>query len=185
MASAWRPRLSRAGLAPGFAGSTGQGLIHLIGHSHGSKVPTVAALNLQKANVPEWRRLTTRQPRGGSLHPDRRLFGTVGIHLAGFADAENYLWYYLAQMNLSRTPVTNRVDTNNTTFVDNYYSTQGVGVAGLGGLNVSALRHSFTNPSSVVDTQLNPQTLYGQISSSNAFGAIDTLLLTWLSTGVV
>ena len=84
-------------LSPGFF--SGQGLIHLMGHSHGSKVATVAALTLQQQGVPVAQLTLFESPESGPS-----LFGQ-NTYVAGLGGGENFLWYYLSQMNISTTPV--------------------------------------------------------------------------------
>ena len=154
----------------------GEGLIHLLGHSHGSKVATVAALALQDAGVPVAQLTTFESPEAGPA------FGSLNAHLASFGNAQNYLWYYLRQMNLSRTPVqvNTRTPTAPTggkfpTFVDNYFSHEGFGSA-LGGVDVSGFDGNFGGDlKPIVDTQFLAEQLYGGVSASNPLGALGVL----------
>jgi hypothetical protein len=151
----------------------GEGLIHLLGHSHGSKVATVAALALQEAGVPVSQLSLFESPEGGPA------FSSVDAHLASFGNAQNYLWYYLRQMNLSRTPVQvgTRTPTAPTggkypTFVDNYFSHEGFGSA-LGGVDVSGFGGGNLAP--IVDVEFFAEQLYGGLNASNPLGALDVL----------
>ena len=148
----------------------GEGLIHLLGHSHGSKVATVAALALQDAGVPVAQLTTFESPEAGPA------FGSINAHLASFGNAQNYLWYYMRQMNLSRTPVQvgTRTPTAPTggkypTFVDNDFSHEGFGSA-LGGVNVSGFGGGNLTP--IVDVQFFAEQLYGGLNASNPLGAL-------------
>jgi len=166
-------------LAPGFfseGSSDGQGLLHLIGHSHGSKVATVAALALQQADVPVAQLTTLESPEGGPQLTE--LGQTLNAHLPNLGGAENFLWYYMRQMNLSRTPVAGTRGSTNSTFVDNYFSTQGFGTA-LGGFNgLGAFGSNTKNDdlSSIVDAQMHPEVLYGGVDLSNPSTALPTLI---------
>ena len=85
-------------LSPGFF--PGLGLIHILGHSHGSKVATVATQALQLAGIPVSHLTLLESPEGGPT------FGGSSLHASGLGNAENFNWYYLHQLNLTRTPVT-------------------------------------------------------------------------------
>ncbi|MBM4071786.1 MAG: DUF4214 domain-containing protein [Planctomycetes bacterium] len=160
-------------LTPGFFGITGEGLIHILGHSHGSKVATVATLALQQATVPVTQLTTLESPEAG---PFVSLAGiTAGVHLPAFGGAQNFLWYYMRQMNLSRTPVTGTRTATNSTFIDNYYSKQGFGAVFGGFSGLSSFGPGADNLTSIVDTELRPEVLYGGFSASNPFGAQETL----------
>ncbi|MDR3621985.1 MAG: DUF4214 domain-containing protein [Paludisphaera borealis] len=166
-------------LAPGFftyGESTGGGLIHILGHSHGSKVATVATLALQQANVPVAQLTTLESPEAGPQLTEAGL--TINTHLPNLGGGENFLWYYMRQMNLSRTPVTGSRGSTNSTFVDNYFSTEGFGTA-LGaftGLNAFGSNTKNNSLSSVVDAQMHPEILYGGVDISNPATAYPTLI---------
>ncbi len=160
-------------LSPGFFGATGQGLIHLLGHSHGSKVATVATLALQQASVPVAQLTTLESPEGGPFVTAEGL--TAGVHMPNFGGAENFLWYYMRQMNLSRNPVgAGRVSTN-ATFIDNYYSKEGFGSPFGGFTGMSSFGPGADNLSSVVDVEMRPEILYGGFSASNPVGGLEGL----------
>jgi hypothetical protein len=166
-------------LAPGFfsnGASDGQGLIHLIGHSHGSKVATVAALALQQANVPVAQLTTLESPEGGPQLTE--LGQTLNAHLPNLGGAENFLWYYMRQMNLSRTPVAGGRGSTNSTFIDNYFSTQGFDTAlgGFTGLSAFGSNTKNDNLSSIVDAQMHPEVLYGGVNISDPSTALPTLI---------
>jgi pimeloyl-ACP methyl ester carboxylesterase len=135
-----------------------QGLIHLMGHSHGAKVATVAALTLQQASVPVTQLTLLESPEDG---PDIQApLPALGyLHAAGLGSAQNFLWYYLSQMQLSADPLggTTRTPTNKT-FVDSYYSSYGFG-APLGGFLAAT-------QTGLVDVNLHPEILYGLPTTS-------------------
>jgi pimeloyl-ACP methyl ester carboxylesterase len=76
-------------LAPGYAG--GLGKVHLIGHSHGARVATVAALALQQAAATKPRFDVVRQL---TLLDSPESTGTSTI------GAANFDWWYLAQLKM-------------------------------------------------------------------------------------
>jgi hypothetical protein len=80
-------------------GGDGAPKVHLVGHSHGSKVATVAALSLHQAGHVVEQLSVLDSPES---------YSTVKI------DANNLLWYYLQQIEPGRT--------GGTTFVDNHIS---------------------------------------------------------------
>lgn len=92
------------------------GELHLIGHSHGSKVATVAAYALQRSGHPVDQLTILDSPENT---------------LADLGNATNFDWYYLQKMNLSRTPLNGRVST----FVDNYVSEFGTRLGVFPGTN--------------------------------------------------
>ena len=168
----------RAALAPNFfttgSGGTGSGLVHIMGHSHGSKVAVVAALALQQASVPVAQLTTLESPEAGPIIP---AFGaSLYTNLAGFGGAENFNWYYLDQMAISHTPVgPNRLSTNST-FVDNYFASSGVGAA-FTGFNLSnfPIPNSQNSLSNIVDVEFQPAPLVGSFSVSSPVGAVGTI----------
>jgi len=84
-------------------GSDFDGKLHLMGHSHGSKVATLAAVALtQEGRTVD--QLTT--------------FDSPEIAATDELNASNFLWNYFPQLNVSKTP-------GEGTFVDNYYSAFG------------------------------------------------------------
>ena len=169
----------RAALAPNFfttsSGGTGGGLIHLMGHSHGSKVVTVAALALQQASVPVAQLTTLESPEAGPSI-NNAFFGTVYTNLAGFGSAENNDWYYMDQMNISHTPVgLNRTSTNST-FVDNYFANSGLGAAFTGyNLTNFPIPNSKNSLSNIVDVEFQLTPLVGTPSISSPQGAVATV----------
>ncbi|MFO0841684.1 MAG: DUF4214 domain-containing protein [Gemmataceae bacterium] len=134
-------------LAPSFF--LNKGLMHLLGHSHGSKVATVAALALQQAGVAVSHLTAMESPEDGP-----NLILALG-HVPGLVGAQNFLWYYLQQMALGQTPVgPNRAPQQAggkfQTFVDNYLSLFGFG-SPLGG---------YPGLGTVADVLLQSQILY-------------------------
>lgn len=106
------------------AGFTGK--IHLMGHSHGSKVVTVAAVALEQA--------------GGHMADQLTIFDSPESQLTDELNATNYLWNFIPQLTISKTP-------GQGAFVDNYFSAFGV--------NYSLMEIGNDKPmGSVVDTQL-------------------------------
>ena len=92
------------------------GELHLLGHSHGSKVATVAAYALQQSGQPVAQLTILDSPEDS---------------LADLGNATDFDWYYLQKMNLTRTPLTG----NQGTFVDNYVSEFGTRLGDFPGTN--------------------------------------------------
>lgn len=89
-------------LGPNYAGP-----IHLLGHSHGSKVATLAALALyQSPNV------TTRAQQ-------LTIFDSPESEPPDELSATNFLWHYFQQLPVGQTPASSF-------FVDNYFSAFGI-----------------------------------------------------------
>ena len=156
-------RAIQAALSPTFF--TNQGLIHLLGHSHGSKVATVAALALQQAGVPVTQLTTFESPEAGPA-----LTSSLTLHLAGLVGAQNFNWYFMQQMQVTKTPVVGRTPQPGT-FIDNYYSWFGFGQA-YGG---------YPGLQNVVDVELHPEQLYS-FSALNDSDFDTTLLDTLLGS---
>jgi hypothetical protein len=156
----------RQSLAPTFF--LNKGLIHVLGHSHGAKVATVAALSLQQAGVPVSHLTTLESPETG---PD--LFGDL-VHVPGLIGAQNFLWYYMQQMAISTQPVgADRTPQQSggafQTFIDNYSSLFGFG-SPLGG---------FPGLANVVDVLLQSQILYPLPSDFNSPNVAEQLAATF------
>ena len=133
----------RQALAPDFFGAN-QGLVHVMGHSHGAKVATVATVALEAANVPVSQLTLFESPETG---PDILL----PLALPGIGGGQNFVWRFLQELPLiSRTPVAVGRQATGGTFVDNYYSQMGFGEA-VGG---------YAGLGSVVDVLLHPEALY-------------------------
>lgn len=75
--------------------------LRLIGHSHGSKVATIAAVELEKAGVPVQQLTILDSPEDGTI--------------TNLAEAVNFNWYYLQDLDISN-------DTGDGTFVVNIIS---------------------------------------------------------------
>lgn len=91
--------------------ATHTGLLHLIGHSHGSKVATVAALTLQQSGLRVAHLTTLDSPESKFTRQH---------------NASNLLGYYLEEMQIANPAY----DCAAGTFVDNYASYFGVQIAG-------------------------------------------------------
>lgn len=161
-----------------------QGLIHLMGHSHGSKVATVAALALQQDGIPVAQLTTFESPEDG---PTGILGGVVPPqHLPGLIGAENFLWFYMQQMNVNannnvvggtngRTPIaptTGQIPNQYPTYIDNYFSQYGFGNSLE---NIVPGNSPLTNPqslSNIADVSLNSGILYPLPTDPTAPGAI-------------
>jgi len=142
------------------------GMLHLLGHSHGTRVATVAALALQQAGIPVAQLTTFEDPEDGPV-------GTFlpPQHLPGLIDAENFLWFYMQQMNVNannnvvngRTPIGpsgGQIANQFPTYIDNYFSEAGFGNP-LGG--IAAGNSPLTNPQSlskIADVALNSGVIY-------------------------
>jgi hypothetical protein len=135
-------------LAPSFFGA-GKGLLHLMGHSHGAKVATVATVALEAADVPVSQLTLFDSPETGPTKT-HFLINAVPLGLPGAGGGQNFVWRFLQELpTISRTPVTDRQATGGT-FVENYYSLTGFGQS-FGG---------FDGLDQVVDVQLRPAELF-------------------------
>ena len=135
-------------LADGFFG-TGEGLLHILGHSHGAKVATVATVALEAANVPVSQLTLFDSPETGPTQP-------FTLAAPGIGGGQNFAWRFLQELpRISKTPVAIGRQATGGTFVDNYYSGTGFGApfGGYGGLGT------------VVDVLLRPATLYNPSGS--------------------
>ncbi len=104
----------QAAIAPSFW-NTHTGLLRLIGHSHGSKVATVAALTLQQS---------------GRRVAHLTILDAPESELTLEGNAANLLGYYLEEMQIASPAYSCAAGT----FVDNYASYFGVGYAGAANL---------------------------------------------------
>jgi len=139
-----------AALAPDFYGAN-QGLVHLMGHSHGAKVATVAAVALEAADRPVSQLTLFDSPEMGPLVKTSPTTAPVDLGVAGLGGGQNFAWRFLQELpEISRTPVTADRQATGGTFVENYYSLSGFGSA-VGG---------HTGLGEVVDVSLRPGTLY-------------------------
>jgi hypothetical protein len=159
-------------LSPNFFSQ--EGLLHLLGHSHGSKVATVAALALQVAGLPVAQLTTLESPEDGPS-PKFQQSQLLPQHLAGLINAQNFLWYYMEQMNVNannnvvggtngRTPVapiSGQIPNQFPTYIDNYYSQDGFGSA-LGDFTTGT-GTPLPNPQAlgnIADVNLHPEIIY-------------------------
>jgi hypothetical protein len=95
------------------------GKLQLIGHSHGSKVATVAAVALTHADP---KPITVNQLTIlDSPESDAGDFGYTGALLAEIG-ATNDNWFFLSNLNISKTPSPATPTSPPSTFVDNYIS---------------------------------------------------------------
>lgn len=104
----------RAAIAPSFWNAN-TGSLHLIGHSHGSKVATVAALTLQQS---------------GHRVTHLTILDSPESEITLEGNAANLLGYYLERMQIADPAI----DSAAGTFVDNYPSYFGVSYAGTSNL---------------------------------------------------
>jgi len=105
---------------------TNGGQLHILGHSHGSKVATVATLALENAGVQVDQLTVLDSPEVGTI--------------TNLAQAVNFNWYYLQNVAISRTPA------DGGTFVDNYISEFNTRYSNIG----------LPNLSKIVDVTLDP-----------------------------
>ncbi len=143
-------------IAPTFYGELGRGLVHILGHSHGAKVATVATLEMGDF-FPVSHLTLFDSPETGPIKP-HLLVNSLPLGVPGIGGGENFVWRYLQELEatsgISRLPVTDRSPTSGT-FVDNYFSQTGFG-APFGG---------YTGLGEVVDVQLRPAELYNNPST--------------------
>ncbi len=127
------------------------GLLHLIGHSHGSKVATVAAVALTQ----------TGNPNFGIAHLTVLDSPEDDSYLVSEGDAANNLWYFLGALNIGRSA--------GQTFVDNYISEFDSpfgpiqGVNPLTGTTTTALQQ-------IVDVNLNGGVLFHSVDLGSLHG---------------
>lgn len=96
--------------------------LHIIGHSHGTKVATIAALNLQTRGA-QVDHLTILDPAENNLCLDTNI--------------ANLLGYYFGKMKIDSP---SHIGKRGVTFVDNYVSFFGLGLAGPAGSNINNIR---------------------------------------------
>ena len=144
-------------IAPSFYGEFGKGLVHILGHSHGAKVATVATLEMGDF-YPVSHLTLFDSPETGPIKP-HPFFNSLPLGVPGIGGGENFVWRYLQELaatsGISRLPVTIDRSPTSGTFVDNYYSQTGFG-APFGG---------YTGLGEVVDVQLRPAELYNNPST--------------------
>lgn len=137
-------------LATDFFGAK-QGLVHLMGHSHGAKVATVATVALKAANVPVSQLTLFDSPETGPSAPTL-------LDIPGIGGGQNFVWKFLQELpggTISKTPVTGGRLATGGTFVDSYYSATGFG----------APLNGYAGLGSVVDVLLEPAALYNPSGS--------------------
>jgi hypothetical protein len=118
--------------------------LHLIGHSHGSKVATTAAWALQRL---------------GRQVDQLTILDSPESYLTREAGAANFNWFYLNDMTISTNPTKGRAKE---IFVDNYVSELGFPYTDFGSLG------------GVVDVVLQPVTLYpddSQVADDHVYAA--------------
>lgn len=178
-----------AALAPDFSG-VNQGLVHLIGHSHGAKVATVAAVALEAADRPVSQLTLFDSPEMGPAVKLSPSAAATDLGLAGLGGGQNFVWRFLQELpEISRTPVAAGRQATGGTFVENYYSLSGFGSAAAGhdGLHevvdVSLRPGTLYNPADTLGGALAaalpshqyPAAWYGQASLQNPSGPPNTL----------
>jgi hypothetical protein len=132
-------------LATDFFGAN-KGLVHLMGHSHGAKVATVATVALEAANVPVSQLTLFDSPETGPSAP-------IPLDVPGIGGGQNFVWKFLQELpagTISKTPVAVGRQATGGTFVDNYYSATGFG----------APFNGYAGLGTVVDVLLEPAALY-------------------------
>ncbi|MFM7136827.1 MAG: DUF4214 domain-containing protein [Planctomycetota bacterium] len=147
-------------LAADFFGAN-QGLMHLMGHSHGAKVATVATVALEAANVPVSQLTLFDSPETGPSAP-------IPLDVPGIGGGQNFVWRFLQELppgTISKTPVAVGRQATGGTFVDNHYSNSGFG----------APINGFTGLGSVVDVMLRPDSLYNPRGALDIPGALGAL----------
>ncbi len=133
-------------------------ILHIIGHSHGSKVATVAALTLQQRGL-RVDHLTILDSPENERQLDPPLPGPLNRNGA------NLLGFYLNQLAIATPPTQCTISTTATpkpgTFVDSYVSAFGVGFRGAEQL------------SSIVEVMLDPAQIYGDtgVGDSHSYAA--------------
>lgn len=181
---------------PTFYGTGNDGLVHVLGHSHGAKVATVATLEMS-AFFPVSHLTLFDSPETGPIKP-HFLINELPLAIPGIGGGENFVWRFLQEIEatwgISRLPVAGRSPTSGT-FVDNYFSQTGFGAPfggyeGLGEVVDVQLRPAelYNNPSTGIVGDLGalfeshdyPPAWYGQASLQNPSGPLDTRNgLTW------
>lgn len=159
-------------LAPNFY--EGLGKVHLIGHSHGSRVVAVAAVALQNAakvdtqfNVVRQLTLLDSPEDNSKTFPDAAggHFGYSGNPVY-FEDTANFNWFNLSQLDIAKPAIqgsTSPVGLNpvGAIFVDSYISEVG---SFFGNFQVNAPAFNIKDKSlnNVIDVKLAPQQIYWQ-----------------------
>ena len=141
---------SEQALAADFFGVQ-QGLVHVMGHSHGAKVATVATVALEAADIPVSQLTLFESPETG---PDI----LVPLAIPGIGGGQNFVWRFLQELQpgtISKTPVAVGRQATGGTFVNNHYSLTGFGAAFNG----------YAGLGTVVDVLLEPAALYNPSGS--------------------
>jgi hypothetical protein len=121
------------------------GQLHLIGHSHGSKVATVAADVLTQ----------TGSPNFAVAHLTILDSPETSSSLVSLVDAANNLWYFLGALNIGRSP--------GQTFVDNTISEFDSPIGPIQGVNPFNTSQTTSALQQVVDVNLNGGVLFSTI----------------------
>jgi hypothetical protein len=141
--------------------ATGGGRLHLLGHSHGSKVATVAATALHRtgnANFAIAHLTILDSPEDDSF-------------LVRQADAANNLWYFLGALDIGRAA--------GQTFVDNYVSEFGTPLGVIQGVDPFDTGKTVGALQQLVDVTLNSGVLFG----STEFGGRHAYAFNWYGGG--
>jgi len=175
-------------LAPDFFGGN-QGLLHLLGESHGSKVVTVATVALDAAKMPVSHLTLLESPEIGPTKPQLINAGKP-LALPGIGGGQNFNWRFLQQLPaISKTPVAPGRQATGGTFVENYYAATGFGstLGGYAGLaeavDVKLRPAELTNPGgeflgdllAALPSHEYPPAWYAQASLQNPTGPATTL----------
>jgi hypothetical protein len=140
------------------------GGLHLIGHSHGSKVATLATLALEQ----------TANPNFQVAHLTILDSPEVSSELVSLGDAANNLWYFLGGLNISHTS-----PSATQTFVDNYISEFDNPIGPIQGVNPFNTGQTEPALQQVVDVSLNGGVLYGSLD----FGGLHGYSFSWYAGG--
>ena len=146
--------------------AAGGGKLHLIGHSHGSKVATVAANVLAQAASPNLAvaHLTLLDS------PEDDSF------LVRQGDSANNLWYFLGALGIGRTA--------GTTFVDNYISEFDNPLGVIQGVNPFNTATTTTALQQLVDVTLDPSLLFSTLKDPiNGTGDSHAYAFNWYGGG--
>lgn len=127
------------------------GQLHVFGHSHGSKVATVATLALNETGNPNFHVAHLSVLDSPEVYAK---YGSLGAFVKQF-DVANNLWFYLAGLDIDR-----KTPGAATTFVDHYVSQVDNllgAIQGYDPLDTSATTDALQN---IVDVDLNGRLLY-------------------------
>ncbi|MGE3806758.1 MAG: FG-GAP repeat domain-containing protein, partial [Gemmataceae bacterium] len=149
-------RLARAIVQSVGAANVTSAKLHLIGHSHGSKVVSVATLALHQGGA------GVGLPGGTHVDVDHLtvLDSPEGAETS-LVDATNFNWFFLGGANIGRTA--------GTTFIDNYISQFDEAYGTIQGVNPFDPSTQVNNLQDVVDVTLNPL-LYGILDLGGRHG---------------